>query len=408
MRTKNLIFGIRFYLQFAFIRVLIIGIIIYRKLVKRQTSKKKSILFLENFPVENSGYQYRSKKWANIFDAEGECCEVLTIFKNKNEFDAFLFNKQKQSFFIRLAWRRLKHCLHSSKFETVIVRRELLFFNDYGNLYFEKLLLQIHPNAILDFDDDISVAKNQPKIITNLFARVLLENGDKFNESLKLYKYFIVASNYLKTRVLETNLKIIEDDVCVIPTCVDYTNLPSKSYTKKVSDITFGWIGTPGNYHLLDNLLPIFEKLAIKFKFNLLVIGGNNYSRSVNFPIKFVQWSLMDEVENLYSIDIGLMPLLDDLESKGKGGFKLIQYMGLGIVSVASPITINKEIVDDSVDSFLANSTEEWMNVFSKILEQQYDLREMGIRAKLKIDQKFSFMSNKDEYVKFIKYIRNR
>jgi glycosyltransferase involved in cell wall biosynthesis len=208
--------------------------------------------------------------------------------------------------------------------------------------------------------------------------------------------------------VLETNLKIIEDDVCVIPTCVDYTNLPSKSYTKKVSDITFGWIGTPGNYHLLDNLLPIFEKLAIKFKFNLLVIGGNNYSRSVNFPIKFVQWSLMDEVENLYSIDIGLMPLLDDLESKGKGGFKLIQYMGLGIVSVASPITINKEIVDDSVDSFLANSTEEWMNVFSKILEQQYDLREMGIRAKLKIDQKFSFMSNKDEYVKFIKYIRNR
>lgn len=82
--------------------------------------------------------------------------------------------------------------------------------------------------------------------------------------------------------------------------------------------------------------------------------------------------------------------------------------MGLGIVSVASPITINKEIVDDSVDSFLANSTEEWMNVFSKILEQQYDLREMGIRAKLKIDQKFSFMSNKDEYVKFIKYIRNR
>ena len=37
------------------------------------------------------------------------------------------------------------------------------------------------------------------------------------------------------------------------------------------------------------------------------------------------------------------MPLENTYIGKGKCGFKLIQYMGLGIVSVASAITSNKE-----------------------------------------------------------------
>ena len=45
-----------------------------------------------------------------------------------------------------------------------------------------------------------------------------------------------------------------------------------------------------------------------------------NYEREVDFEIEFLPWSFETEVEDLYKIDIGLMPLNDDARSKGKGG----------------------------------------------------------------------------------------
>jgi glycosyltransferase involved in cell wall biosynthesis len=279
-----------------------------------------------------------------------------------------------------------------------------LLYNDYGHLFLDRLLLKIHPNAILDFDDDISAAKNQPKKITSVYGKLLKEDGDKFNNSLKLYSNFIVASNYLKTRVESTHEK--QPNINIIPTCVDYTNFPEKKYNTK-KPFVFGWIGGNHNYFLLDNLLPLFDELSRTYSFKLLVIGGDEYRKNVNFEIEFRKWSLETEINNLLDIDIGLMPLINDTESKGKGGFKLIQYMGLGIVSIASPITINKEIVDHQKNSFLAKDNEEWKYWLTQLLEGKVDLQKMGEEARIKINATYTFSANKNKYINFIDYVRN-
>ncbi|MDD4748164.1 MAG: glycosyltransferase, partial [Salinivirgaceae bacterium] len=111
---------------------------------------------------------------------------------------------------------------------------------------------------------------------------------------------------------------------------------------------------------------------------------------------------LETEVENLYRIDVGLMPLKDDLRSKGKGGFKLLQYMGLGIVSVASGITINNEIVDHGENAFLANSVEEWKEILVNILEKRVNFVEVGARAKEKITKGYTFMANTEKFLNFV------
>lgn len=49
------------------------------------------------------------------------------------------------------------------------------------------------------------------------------------------------------------------------------------------------------------------------------------------------------------------MPLTADKWSEGKCGFKLIQYMSLGIPAIASPVGVNTEIVDDGVNSFFSS-----------------------------------------------------
>lgn len=363
----------------------------------------KSILYLENFPIENAGYQYRSAKWAELLRNEGYQVDIWTLCKDKLEFDNWFIKDSTRISFLTFALKlRFKQVLASRQYETVIVRRELLWFNDYGNLFLDKLLLKFHPNAILDFDDDISAAKNQPKKITNCLAKLLSENGNKFNDSLRLYKKFIVASKYLKEKVLHENQFLYESEVCVIPTCVDYDKYLSKEYPEKVKKYVFGWIGGDHNYSQLDLILPILDKLSTSYSFKLLVIGGTDYKRKVNFEIEFRPWTLKSEINDLYSIDVGLMPLLKNRSTKGKGGFKLLQYMGLGIVSVASAITINKEIVEDGVNSFLCDTEKDWQDRLENILLDRIALTEMGKKAKNSIADRFTFTSNKNIYINFI------
>lgn len=113
------------------------------------------------------------------------------------------------------------------------------------------------------------------------------------------------------------------------------------------------------------------------------------------------------EIDDLLKIDVGLMPLLKSDESLGKGGFKLIQYMGLGIVAVATPITINNEIVDQGINGYLAESNEEWTEILKSILNGDTNLNKMGERARQKITSEYSFEANKINYVKFIDRVRN-
>lgn len=52
--------------------------------------------------------------------------------------------------------------------------------------------------------------------------------------------------------------------------------------------------------------------------------------------------------------------------------------MGLGIVSIASPVTINREIVDDGINSFLASDSDSWEDILLKILNKDYDFPKSG------------------------------
>lgn len=363
----------------------------------------KSVLFLPAFFSENAGYNWRVAKWVECFAKEGYKVSANEATNNKEFYD---LTKNNHSLFLcKYLHRRFWQTVKSRKFETVIVRRELLIFNDYGNLFLEELLLKIHPNAVLDFDDDLSAAKQQPYKVENWKAKIMMENGDKFNETLKSYKYFIVASEFLKKRVLGENKQIAPGNVIVIPTCVDYDKYPSKEYPSTNKVFTFGWIGGDHNYTLLDHLLPYFNKLSTEYKFRLLVIGRTLYKREVDFTIDFIPWSLESEVGSIKEMDVGLMPLQKGAIANGKAGFKLIQYMGLGVPGIASAITVNREIIHHGVDSFLIEDDGEWIQLFKSILENQYDLAKIGESARLKILNDYSFKSFSGEYVNFIKEI---
>jgi glycosyltransferase involved in cell wall biosynthesis len=394
--------------QCMFIVTLYIGVFAAKVIpffLRKKPPKKSTILYFAAFYPSNAGYHWRVAEWQKRLIENGF---DVVVFRASNQTDFFQKSTIQHIFFlIRFGFKRFGQVIQSRQFETVIVRRELLIFNDYGNLFLEKLLLNYHPNAVLDIDDDLSEAKNQPKKINHLFGKICLENGDKFNETLKMYRYFTVASPNLKERILTVNTAISEQDILDLPTCVNYNeNSHTKEYTSD-KPLQFGWIGGDYNYPQLNLIIPVLEKISSEFPFELIVIGGKKYTQKTSFTTHFKKWSLTDEIAHLQAIDIGLMPLTNNAESMGKGGFKLIQYMGLGIVSIASSIGINKQIVTNGYDSFLANDSKDWETIFRKILSNEVDLTTIGAHAREKIVAKYSFTAHTSSLIQFIHYVRN-
>ena len=50
-------------------------------------------------------------------------------------------------------------------------------------------------------------------------------------------------------------------------------------------------------------------------------------------------------MKEIISAHIGIMPLPDNDFTRGKGGFKLIQYMSTAMPVIASAVGFNKQIV---------------------------------------------------------------
>lgn len=383
--------NILLFIQLHFYRVLSFFMFSIRK-------PTKEVLYLSCFYPGNSGYHWRAHKWAIELRKEGLNVDVLHPL-NEQEFRDY--NNNPPLFLMRFLHRRFWQVVKARKYKTVIVRREVLLFNEYGNIFMEKLLRKLCNQLILDIDDDLAAAKRQPYEIQSLYGRLMLENGNSFRNSLRYYDKFFVASSYLREYVKKYTDKT-DETICIIPTCVDYDRYESKLYGKGKKVLTLGWIGGDHNYYLIHAIIPLLNRLFKKHHFHLLVIGGQPFSAETDFNIINKKWSLNTEVEDLLTIDIGLMPLTFDDISKGKGAFKLIQYMGLGIVSVASPITINKEIVDHEKNSFLALSDEEWHRQLEGILEGKYDLSNIGDAARKTILENYMFSSNQKKYLNFI------
>lgn len=375
-------------------------------LPQRTGSEKKRILFLSPFFPENAGYIYRAAKWAEILESKGFDVEIKQTLE-KDQFYRYL-QKNDVRFFLITLFKRTWQVLTSYKYDIVIVRRELLLYNDYGNLFLEKALLKIHPDAILDFDDDIGAAKLEPRKVESTFGKLMLEDGTKFRNSLKLYRKFIVGSGYLKQLAMSINIEIEDRDVCIIPTCVDYEKFPQKKYELRNDSkipVVLGWIGSNGNLPLLEAIIPQLNQLNKEIPLKMIVISGKEFAPDADFEIENRMWSYETQIDDMLDIDIGLMPLNDTVRERGKCGFKLIQYMGLGIVSAAGAISVNKEIVEDNKNGFLVQTPEDWTETLRNAINLIDKFPEIGEAAHHQILTKYSFISNTKRYIEFIESI---
>ena len=217
----------------------------------------------------------------------------------------------------------------------------------------------------------------------------------KFRWMVKGSDAVIVGNEFLKEEVLKVDRK---KKVFLIPTPIDTSLYPEKKSISESPEVILGWIGTKGNLKYLRMLESVFENLAKRFPNLRLKIVSNDFYDSSFLPVIKKPWMLEDENQDLISFDIGLMPLQDDLWSKGKCGLKIIQYLSVGVPVVCSPVGINGDIVKDGRNGFWATSPQEWVDRLATLISNPALRLKMGREGIETVEKGYSLSVNSEKF----------
>ena len=242
------------------------------------------------------------------------------------------------------------------------------------------------------------IRKKSPRVLFDLDDAVMYRSSSsprphslsrwlKFRWMVRGSDVVTVGNQFLKNEVLKVDPK---KKVFVIPTCIDMNLCPKKKGVSYREEPILGWIGTKGNLKYLKKLEPVFETIHQRFPRVKLKIVSNDFFDSSYLPTIKKIWKLEDENEDLISFDIGLMPLNDDLWSRGKCGLKIVQYLSVGVPVVCTPVGVNSDIIKDGENGFWAMNDQEWVDRLSVLIQDETLRHEMGVKGIGTVEREYS------------------
>jgi len=275
--------------------------------------------------------------------------------------------------------RRLSVVNDSKSYDLVYVFREASLF---GPSIFEQMVKFWKAPLVFDFDDAIFVRYRSP---ANGWLSLLKAPG-KTRTICRLASHVMVGNYYL-----EKYAQAFNQNVTVVPTTID-TEAYRVGPVRNTAIPVIGWTGSYSTVQHLDLLRPILGELARRERFRVRVIGPSDY-KLPGVDIEVVPWNSRTEVQDLAAVDIGVMPLPDDPWTRGKCGCKALQYMGLGLPAVCSPVGMNTDLISDGENGFLADGADEWIAKLTLLLRSSQLRRKLGLAGRKTVEERFSAIS---------------
>lgn len=241
----------------------------------------------------------------------------------------------------------------------------------------ERWLLRSATRCLI-YDLDDAVMFNGDGVARGRSAR-------RFNAICKTADLVVAGNNYLADFARPHTAH-----VTVIPTCIDTEAFHPKlrpseradaSHSTETSSVpqsllTVGWTGSRSTNRYLNDLFPVLSQFGGRIRVKVVsdTLDGLQSALLGDVPLTFIPWSPEVEITEPATFDVGLMPLPDDPWTRGKCGFKALQYMGLGVTAVASAVGVNREILTHHEDGLLIENFSDWHPALSRLIADA-DLR---------------------------------
>ena len=372
------------------------------KNLKPHQTKNRKILVLCPFPIGlAAGQRLKYEQYFPDWRSLGYQVDVSSFMDLRMWNVVYLpgYYFEKLVGVLRGQMRRFKDLFRINNYDIVYV---FMWVTPLGTSAFERLVRLLAKRLVYDIEDNVLVGQANVARQFNPNRWIsFLKGPGKQRFLIATADHVITSSPFLNALCLETNTR---KSCTYISSSVDTEYFsPSPSYSKD-NQVVIGWTGTFSSMCYLDMLRTVFLRLTKRVDFKLKVIGNFDYELP-GVHLEVVRWTKDSEVAELRSIDIGVYPLPIDEWVLGKSGLKAIQYMALGLPTVATKVGTTPLLITHGVDGLLVESEEEWVMELERLVRDSELRRELGKAAREKVVQKYSVRGIRRNYRKVLSLV---
>ena len=248
--------------------------------------------------------------------------------------------------------------------------------------------------------------------------KIIWEFDDNILESKRISPSdFCFHSIYSDTIVVSTDVlsslvdKSFAHKVKILPTtdgdflCYDTEEILSQRQKLYNDEIRLVWVATAIGLEYIQAIVPALDdaakalkalnakKLSLHVVCNKPLVADASCLEVVN-----IVWDREVAKKEIVSSHIGLMPLPDTEFTRGKGGFKLIQYMSTAMPVIASAVGFNNQLVTKDFGYLIDEGATEttWKEAILELSSDWERYSSMSRNAKECYNKSFSFDKNKE------------
>jgi len=270
-------------------------------------------------------------------------------------------------------WARRGQMLAARDCDGVLLHRKTLSWWDARRLAPARRL-------IYDFDDAVMYQAREPE-------RPHAGRLRRFTRTVGLADLVIAGSPILATHADMAGARQSE----VVPTGLDARRFAPKEDYGRPGAPHLVWIGSRSTLKQLEPFRPTLEALGRALPGAALRIIADAELHVDGLRIENVPWRLEDEGRLLAQGDIGIAPLPDTPYTRGKCGFKVLQYMAAGLPVVTSPVGVNAEYVRPEETGLHAGPAEEWVAAIRRLAADPALRDRMGRAGRRRVESEFDF-----------------
>ena len=353
-------------------------------------NKKSEILMIVQYPEKVSPCQrFRFELYQDTLTENGYNITTKPFLDNKGYavIHQYGFFFKKSMALLKGFAGRMLLLFQLHKYDFILLQREVA---PIGPPIFEWLYVKVfNKKVIYDFDDAIwikSVSEQNSLAAKFKYAKKV--------KSICKWSYKVSGGN----RFLCNYAGQYNENTIYNPTCVDTVKRYNVLVNHDVEKITIVWTGSFSTLKYLAVAETALQMLQEKYEFDIKIICNEKPSLNLK-NVQYIEWSEDNEVSELASCQIGLMPLTKDEWSEGKCGFKLIQYLALGIPAVSSAVGVNKTIIEEGVNGYFADTDTDWYNAIEKLILDREGRKRMGKAGRQKMITQYSLQSNENNFL---------
>lgn len=236
----------------------------------------------------------------------------------------------------------------------IIHKRLISRYMPYYISFLLSLIKKRGTKIIWDFDDHLVEGREMTQKSFNFFSKI----ADQIIVTHQFLKSLISEQYIHKVNILPTT----DGDMYKLR---DLAILKSERLQSLQCEVRLVWVATSSNIPNLVPILPYLDKVAsILMKTNrrlvLKVVCDKPLTYNAEYlSIENIKWTRNLAIKNMEESHIGIMPLNNTTYNKGKGGFKLVQYISFALPCIGSNVGYNKYVINNC--GYLVENETEWI-----------------------------------------------